>query len=91
MIWFFVFRMNIFTSKVSNLLLLLGAEGAGGLESYPTSEIPNKYIYDAFLMIYFSILLLLFFVTFWHFKGVNWRFTKDVILRFCKIVREILG
>ena len=30
-------------------------------ESYPTNDIPNKYIYDAFLMIYLSILLLLFF------------------------------
>ena len=79
MILFFVFRLNGFTSKV------LGAEGAVGLEFYPTSEIRNKYIYDAFLMIYLSILLLLFLVTFWHFKGVNWR---AVILKFCKIVRE---
>ena len=87
MILFFVFRLNSFTSKV------LGAERSVGLEFYPTSEIPNKYIYDAFLMIYLSILLplllLLFFVTFWHFKGVNQRFTKAVILRFCKIAREI--
>ena len=55
MILFFVFRLNIFTIKVSNLLLPLGAEGAGGFESYPTSEIPNKYIYDVFLITYFSI------------------------------------
>ena len=61
MILFFVFRLNIFTSKVSNLLLPLRAEGAGGFESYSTSQIPNKYIYDALLMIYLSILLLLFF------------------------------
>ena len=27
----------------------------------------------------------MFLVTFWHFKGVNWR---AVILKFCKIVRE---
>ena len=61
---FFCFRVNIFRSKTSNLLLLFGAagaEGAGGYEFYPTSEIPNKYIYDGFLMIYLSILLLLFF------------------------------
>ena len=83
MILFFVFRLNTFTSKVSNLLLPLGTEGAGGFESYATSEIPNKYIYDAFLMTYLPILLLLFF-TFWHFKGVNRRFTKAVILQFCK-------
>ena len=60
----FCFRLNIFTSKTSNLLLLLEAEepeGAGGCESYPTSEISNKYIYDAFLMIYLPILLMLFF------------------------------
>ena len=89
MILFFVFRLNIFTSKISNLLLPLGAEGVGGFESYPTSEIPNKYIYDAFLMISLSILLLLFFVTFWLFIRVNRRFTKAVILQVCKIVREI--
>ena len=83
----FVFRLNTFTSKVSNLLLPLGTEGAGGFESYATSEIPNKYIYDAFLMTYLPILLLLF--TFWHFKGVNRRFTKAVILQFCKAFREI--
>ena len=29
-------------------------------ESYPTNDIPNKYIYDAFSMIYLSILLLFF-------------------------------
>ena len=84
-----MFRLNIFTNKVSNLLLLLRAKGAGGFESYPTSEIPHKYTYDYFLMMCLSILLLLLFVTFWHFKGVNQRFTKAVILQFCKIVSEI--
>ena len=29
----FCFRLNIFTSKISNLLLPLGAEGAGGCKS----------------------------------------------------------
>ena len=54
------FRLNIFTSKISNLLLpwIGEAEGAGGRESYPTNDIPNKYICDAFLIIYLSILLL---------------------------------
>ena len=61
MILLVVFRLNAFTSKVSNLLLSLGAEGAGGFESYPASEITNKYIYDAFLITYLPILLLLFF------------------------------
>ena len=42
-------------------MLSLGAEGFGGFKSYPTSEIPNKYIYDVFLMTYLPILLLLFF------------------------------
>ena len=56
MILFFAFRLNIFTSEVSNLLLHFGAEWAWGFESYPPSEIPNKYIYDAFLIIYLSIL-----------------------------------
>ena len=58
---FFYFRLNIFTIKVSNLLLPLGAEVAGCFESYPTSAIRNKYIYNGFLLIYLSILLLLFF------------------------------
>ena len=39
-----------FTNKISNLLFPLGAEGAGGRESYPTNDIPNKHIYDAFLI-----------------------------------------
>ena len=82
LILFFVFKLNIFTSKILNLLLPLGAEGAGAFESYPTSEIPNKYIYDTFLMIYLSILLLLF-CTFSHFKEVNQRFTRA----FCSFVR----
>ena len=79
MILFFVFGLNLFKSKVSNLLLPLEAEGAGGLESYPTSEIPIKYIYDTFLMTYLSILLLLLF-TFRHFEGANQRFTISVVL-----------
>ena len=58
---FFVFRLNTFTSKVSDLLLPLGTKGAGGFESYATSEIPNKYIYDTFLTTYLPILLLFFF------------------------------
>ena len=37
-------------------MLSFQAEGAGGCESYPTNDIPNKYNYDAFLMIYLSIL-----------------------------------
>ena len=54
------FRLNIFTSKVSNGLLPFGVEGAGSFKSNLTSEIPNKYIYEAFLMIYLSILLFCF-------------------------------
>ena len=49
---------------------------AGGCESYATSEIPNKYIYDAFLMIYLSILSLLFF----HFFVLQVSESKAVIL-----------
>ena len=62
-----------------------GAEGAGGRKSYPTNDIPNKHIYEAFLMIYLSILLLF---TFCYFKGVNQRFTKAAILQFCNTLRE---
>ena len=71
--------LNTFTSKVSNLLLSWEVEGAGGFKSYPTSEIPNKYIYDGFLMTYSPILLLLLF----HFltlQKTNQRLTKAVIL-----------
>ena len=57
----YCFRLNIFTSKISYLLLPLGAEGAGSREFFQPNDITNKYIYDAFLMIYLSILLLLFF------------------------------
>ena len=40
----YCFKLNIFTRKISNLLLPLGnegAEGAGGRESHPTNDIPN--------------------------------------------------
>ena len=57
----------IVTSRISNILLSLkveggggGAEGTGGCEYYPTNDIPNKYMYDAILIIYLSILLLCF-------------------------------
>ena len=47
-------------------MLTLGSKEAEGVgESYPTNDIPNKYIYDAFLMIYLSILL------FFHFLVVQ--------------------
>ena len=55
------------------------AEEAGGFESYPTSEIPNKNIYGAFLMTYLPILLLLLF----HFLALqknSRRLTKALIL-----------
>ena len=42
-------------------MLPMETEGAGGCESYPSNYITNKYIYDAFLMIYLFISLLLFF------------------------------
>ena len=60
---FFVFILNIFTNKVSNLLLLLGAEGAGGFESQPTSEIPNKYHVFCDLFIYFVVVVFSLFGT----------------------------
>ena len=65
----------IVTSRISNILLSLwveggggggggggwgGAVGPGGCEYYPTNDIPNKYMYDAILIIYLSILLLCF-------------------------------
>ena len=60
LILFFIFRLSICTSKVLNLLLPLWAKGAGSFESYTTSEIANKYIYDAFfndLFIYFVVVV----------------------------------
>ena len=51
----------MFRSKISDLLLPFGTESAGDHESYPINDISNKYIYDALLMIYLSILLLLLF------------------------------
>ena len=83
------FRLNIFASKISNLLYLWGLRGlrrARGRESYSNNDIPIKYSCDTFLMICLSILVLFF--TFWYFKGVNQRFTKAVILQFCKTARE---
>ena len=38
---------------ILDFMLPMGTEGAGGCESYPSNYITNKYIYDAFLMIYF--------------------------------------
>ena len=43
----YCFRPNIFTNKISDLLLPLGTEGAGGRQSYTPNDIINKYIYDA--------------------------------------------
>ena len=83
MILFLVFRLNTFTSNVSNLLLPLESEGAGGFEAYPNSEIPNKYTHDAFLMTYlpiFFVVVVVVFFTFWHFKGFNRRSRKALIL-----------
>ena len=55
-IWFvFCFRLNIFIIKISNLLLPLGAERAGGRESWCTSNILdiNKY-WSKFVMLPFQ-------------------------------------
>ena len=57
----YCFILNIFKSKIPDLLLPLGTERAGGHESYPPNDVTNKHVYDAFLMIFLSILLLLFF------------------------------
>ena len=52
--------MKICTRKVLNLLLPFGAKETEGFESYTTSETPNQYIYDAFLMIYFFVVVAVF-------------------------------
>ena len=53
-------KTKFFYKQGFKSVVTMRAEGAGGRESYPTNDIPNKYIYDAFSMIYLSILLLFF-------------------------------
>ena len=60
-----------------------GAEGARKHESHPTNDIPNKYIYDVFSMIY-----LIYIAVLTSFKGVNQGFKKAVIMQFCKTVKK---
>ena len=60
--FFYCFRLNIITHKISDLLLPLGTEGAWDRESYLPNDITNKYIYDALLIIYLSILLFFHFL-----------------------------
>ena len=56
------FRLNIFTHKISDLLLPLGTEGAWDRESCLPNDITNKYIYNALLIVYLSILLFFHFL-----------------------------
>ena len=80
----YCFRLNTFTNKISDLLLPLGTERAGGRESYPPNDIGNKYIYDAFfndLFIYFVIVVFPFFGT----SEVLIRDSQK--LQFCNFVR----
>ena len=57
----FCYRINIFTSKISNLLLLLGAWVTGVYESWYTLQIYLWYIY---LTIYLSIFVVVDVVAF---------------------------
>ena len=68
--------LNIFTSKISNLLLPLWTKGQGLQTGY------THYIYDAiFVVVVFIVFFfVVVFFTFWCFKGLNWRLTKSVIL-----------
>ena len=73
--------LNIFTSKISNLLLPLWTKGQGPQTGY------THYIYDASLEMYLSIFVVVVFIvvfvvffTFWCLKGLNRRFTKSVIM-----------
>ena len=61
-IWFCLFRLNIFASKISNLLLPLGPRGPGAVRKswYIQPMIYPINIYMNSLMIYLSVLLLLF-------------------------------
>ena len=81
-LFFFCFRINIFESKTSNLLYgLKEPEGTVGCKSYSTSEIPNKYIYDAFPMIY------LFLCCFFHVL-VRQRSESEIHLRLREEVQD---
>ena len=62
----YCFRLNTFTSKISDLLLPLEAEGARVRESYPPSDTTNKYIYDAFFC-YDDLCMFLLLLLFFHF------------------------
>ena len=71
-VWLFCFRLNI-KSEISNWLLPSG---------FVNVDIPNKYIYNAFLndlFIHISCCCCCFY-TFWCFKGLNQRFAKTVFL-----------
>ena len=79
-IWFaFRLRLNIFGSKISNLLLLLGREGLG----------PQIMIHTIYLWWFFNNLFIYFccccccccwFSTFWCFRGLNQKLAKAVVL-----------
>ena len=81
----------MFRSKISDLLLPFGTESAGDHESYPINDISNKYIYDALLMIYLSILLLLlFFLVLLRNQSEIHKSCNSVILLDCKRKLKII-
>ena len=57
LILFIVLDQIFFSSKISNLLFPLAADGAEGRESYPINDIPNKMPMTFFndLFIYFVV------------------------------------
>ena len=81
-IWFcfFVFRMNIFTSTVSNLLLPLGPKGPGALNLTQLMRYPINTSMMLFYDLFIYFLVVVVFFTFCHFKEINRRLTKAVIL-----------
>ena len=54
----------------------MGADGTGGRESYPTNDIPNKYIYNTFLNNLF-----IYFVAAFSLFGTS----NDVIMNFVRL------
>ena len=69
----YCFILNIFKSKIPDLLLPLGTEGARGHESYPPNDVTNKHIFDAFLMIFFIYFVVAVFPLF----GTSEELTSD--------------
>ena len=85
-IWFvYCFRLDTFTSKISDFLSPFGAARAGGRESYPPDDITNKYIHD---FLFINDLFIYFTVVVFQLLGTSEELIRDSQrLWFCNSVR----